>query len=94
MNKFTVLKNQDIEKYLSEEEKQQLLVLIGKLGYGRVMDNKPLNNKYAVVNLDEPYAKEVTDIMNKNKHWKNDDSNAHIKNINLKGSEYSERVCY
>lgn len=69
MNKFTVLKNQDIEKYLNEEEKQQLLNLIGKIGYNRTMDNKSLNNRYAVVNLDEPYAKEVTDIMKRNGHW-------------------------
>lgn len=51
---YLVLKNQDIEKYLSEEEKKQLNKIIGKIEDGRLDDKKHPSNTYYVCNTDEP----------------------------------------
>lgn len=69
MNKFVIIKIEDGLKYLTEEDKKKLCEIESKIKLGRANDNLNPNNKYAVVNLDEPYSKEITDIMKKNGHW-------------------------
>ncbi len=58
-DKFTVLKIEDIEKYLSFVEKELLGTLIDNIQIGREKDGKSASNTYYVVNTDEPYAEEV-----------------------------------
>jgi hypothetical protein len=36
---------------------------------GREKDGKNPNNKYLVINVDEPYADEVIEILKRNGHW-------------------------
>ena len=61
--KFIVLKNADAERYLTDEEFKTLRDLQKKLLTGRMSDGKMQNNTYYVVNTDEPYAKQVRDLI-------------------------------
>lgn len=53
-DKFIVIKTEHAIKRLSEKEKAALVKMLGKLA------NK---NEYWVVNKDEPYAKQVRDLI-------------------------------
>lgn len=61
--KFIVLKNADAERYLTDEELKTLRDLQKKILTGRMSDGKMQNNTYYVVNTDEPYAKQVRDLI-------------------------------
>jgi hypothetical protein len=67
--KFTVLKNEDINKYLDEREKSDLSRILWKVQELRLLDGKPPLNTYLVVNTDEPYATDIVRIMKANSHW-------------------------
>lgn len=67
--KFTVLKNEDINKYLDEREKSDLSRILWKVQELRLLDGKPPLNTYLVVNTDEPYATDIVRIMQANNHW-------------------------
>lgn len=54
----TVIKNEDIEKYLSARQKKQLKKMLDVIACHRIADGKKINN-YVICNLDEPYANEV-----------------------------------
>lgn len=58
-NKFLVLKYEDIEMYLNEQEKFQLKQIGSKIYKARVSEGKTGDNSYYVVNQDEPYAEVV-----------------------------------
>ncbi|URJ42263.1 hypothetical protein [Paenibacillus polymyxa] len=66
---FTVLKNEDINKYLDEREKSDLSRILWKVQELRLMDGKPPLNTYLVVNTDETYAADIVRIMQANNHW-------------------------
>lgn len=68
-NKFIILKIEDGVKYLNKEDKHKLCEIEDKIRIGRVNDGKSPNNKYAVINLDEPYSNEIIEIMKKYGHW-------------------------
>jgi len=53
-----VLKVEDIEKYLNENQQGVLRSFAKTIEQGRLKDNKKLNDYY-VVNTDEPYAPTV-----------------------------------
>lgn len=53
-----VLKNDDVEKYLSKRQKKQLEKIEAAIYTGRLNDSKKYNN-YIVCNEDEPYANDV-----------------------------------
>ena len=61
--KFIVLKNEDAERYLTDEEFKILRSLQKKILTGRMSDGKMQNNTYYVVNTDEPYAMQVRDLI-------------------------------
>lgn len=61
--KFIVLKNADTERYLTDEELKTLRSLQKKILTGRMSDGKLPNNTYYVVNTDEPYAKQVGELI-------------------------------
>lgn len=70
MNKFTVIKNEDIEKYLAPVDANDLIHLIERLRVSKGCNSGiKKENRYAVINLDEPYAKEITEIMKNHGHW-------------------------
>ena len=57
--KYEVMKLDDIDRYLSDEQKEQLSDISQTLQIGRLSDSKPACNKYVVVNEDKPYAEQV-----------------------------------
>jgi hypothetical protein len=66
--KFTVIKNDDIRQYLSEEEQKELRILLFVINRAREEIGKGIN-EYLVVNTDEPYAQEVINVLKRNGHW-------------------------
>ena len=61
--KYEVFKLEDIEK-LSEEDRKAIYDIFLKLHCNRVAGDKKPVNEYLVVNVDEPYAHKVADIIN------------------------------
>ena len=62
-NMYIVIKRDDAEKYLSQEEIHVLTNMLGKISDGRLDDNKYPNNTYYVCNTDEPYADAVHKVI-------------------------------
>lgn len=69
MGKFWVFKSDDIDKYLSNGQYVQLVNISGTIGNERIKEGKNPDNKYMIINRDEPYAEEVLEIMKKHGHW-------------------------
>jgi hypothetical protein len=63
--KFVVLKIEDVDKYCSFEQQEQLSDICVQIEGGRMEEGKNAENRYLVVNIDEPYAKEVKEIIEK-----------------------------
>lgn len=61
--KYLVLKNEDIERYTGNLSKAAINKACTLIKNGRMLDNKPVNNCYLVVNTDELYAGRVADII-------------------------------
>ncbi|MDR5566965.1 hypothetical protein [Paenibacillus larvae] len=60
--KYTILKNEDIEQYLSIYEKMQLRLILTRIDARRALEKKN-ENEYVVIHVDEPYAGQVIDII-------------------------------
>ena len=58
-----VIKLDDAQKYLSNNELQELGSMLEKIELGRQKDKKRGVNEYLIVNTDEPYANEVYKII-------------------------------
>lgn len=68
--KFVVMKIEDLIKYVKSPFKLAMLDNdLEDIKKGREADGKKPVNEYLVINLDEPYAPEVIDILKKNGHW-------------------------
>lgn len=67
--KFTVIKNEDIEKHLDQQDKSELSRLLWKIQELRLVEGKPALNTYLVINTDEEYATDVMRILQDNGHW-------------------------
>lgn len=67
--RFTIIKEQDLERYCSEEQINQLGNILEEIQLGRELDNKNPFNSYVVINLDEPYLGEIVEIMKRNGDW-------------------------
>jgi len=67
-NKFTVVKNQDIQELLEPAEQCEMQRMLRKIDDARFRRGKNIN-VYLVVNIDEPYAPEVAEIMKDHGHW-------------------------
>lgn len=68
--KYEVMKLEDIEKYLSFEQRGQLANIIRTLEYGRLKEGKPACNSYVVVNEDQSYAEQVWALIKE--QWEKD----------------------
>lgn len=68
--KFVVIKIQDLIKYVKSPFKIAMLDNdLKDIREGREADGKKPVNEYLVINLDEPYAPEIIQIMKRNGHW-------------------------
>lgn len=54
--RFTVIKDEDVMKYLNIKGQEALNGILETIADARSMDNKKCENKYLVINTDEPYA--------------------------------------
>ena len=68
-NKYLVLKHSDVDKYLSRNEKIEFDIMLLGITTGRMNDSKNINH-YVVVNEDEPYAKQVWQLIQR--QWEKD----------------------
>lgn len=66
--KFAVAKISDIDSLLDEENIQKFYGLLNRISEEREAIGKS-DNQYIVVNLDEPYAGDVIEILKRNGHW-------------------------
>jgi hypothetical protein len=73
MNKFIVIKRSEFDEIATKEQKREMYNLRYAIARYRVANNKRSDRNYAVINLDEPYAPEIIEIMRKNGHWEDDD---------------------
>lgn len=64
--KFLVVKHSDIQ---GREAVQAHLKLVENVCNKRIAEGKNNNNRYLVINTDEPYADEVAEIMKRHGHW-------------------------
>ncbi|ARF67306.1 hypothetical protein B7C51_04890 [Paenibacillus larvae subsp. pulvifaciens] len=60
--KYTILKNEDIEQYLSIYEKMQLRLILTRIDARRALEKKN-ENEYVLIHVDEPYEGQVIDII-------------------------------
>lgn len=67
--KFSVIKNEDVEKHLDDRDKSELSRILWKIEQGRYEEGKEAANTYLVVNVDEQYASEIINIMKDHGHW-------------------------
>lgn len=77
ISKFTIIKDEDVEKYLTKTEKHIFLALKCKISENRKTDGKK-ENMYMVCNMDEPYAGQVLDIILKGEDIKEKSQCANI----------------
>jgi len=68
-HKYVVIKQDDLYKHASEQDSIDLARIIKNIRISRVKFNKKPSNQYLVINIDEPYAGEVIEILKKNRHW-------------------------
>lgn len=73
-HKFTVVKTEDIKGILTLEEQAELSRLLRKIDEKRFRMGRSIN-VYLVINIDEPYAPDVVEIMKANGHWGTHDPN-------------------
>ena len=58
-----VIKLEDIPLYLSDEQANDLMLMLRTIDVGRKADNRKTDNRYYVCNTDEPYAETVIDAI-------------------------------
>ncbi len=69
LDKFMVIKWEDIWKYLSDTQKRQMERITRTIRNDRERDGKSAENEYIVINTDEPYIDEIIEILKKNNQW-------------------------
>lgn len=67
-DKFFVLNRKDMNKYLTSNQRCQVFEAGIQIFESRQVEGKK-DNKYLVVNTDEPYADEVIEILKRHGHW-------------------------
>lgn len=70
---YTIINERDVDKYLTEEEKQDLegalSYYLGIIEEARLENDKKPYNSYIVVNTDEPYVNEIIEVMKRHGHF-------------------------
>ncbi len=68
-NKFIVVKEEDISRYLNLTKAKEFGFCLDVISNGRREEGENPDNKYLVINVDEPYAPEIVEILKRNGHW-------------------------
>ena len=66
--KYIVIKINDAEEHLMDEEQKELCRLSQEISRMRRHYGKS-DNEYLVINTDEPYVDEIIAILKRNGHW-------------------------
>lgn len=71
--RYTIINERDLNKYVDDVTRKKLEdVLEGvtdQIECGRKDDGKAEFNNYVVINIDEPYIKDIVAILEENGHW-------------------------
>lgn len=67
--KFTVVKNEDLKKYLHAEMESAFFEIAEKVEISKRLEENKKPHTYLVINTDEAYADEVIEILKRNGHW-------------------------
>jgi hypothetical protein len=71
--RFTIINEHDFQKYVPEPAQEDFRITLNNMSAwiedGRMQEGKQPYNSYVVINLDEPYIKEIIEIMKRNGHW-------------------------
>lgn len=71
--RYTIINERDVKKYAKQKwvDKMQKAIdnVLIDVEEGRRKDGKAPYNCYLVINVDEPYAPEVIEIMKRHGHW-------------------------
>lgn len=66
--KYVVLKIDDVDRYCSFEQQDQIDEICNTIQSGRMRENKKAENRYIVINSDETYAPVIAEIMHLHRH--------------------------
>lgn len=69
LDKYIVLKNADIDKYLNEKEKYYLDLALSSIAIGRLNDGLTAEDQYIVVNKKKPYIKRIEEIVDREEFY-------------------------
>lgn len=71
--RYTIINERDLNKYVNDTTRNELEAALESVGdqieNGRINEGKPAFNNYVVVNIDEPYIKDVVAVLEENGHW-------------------------
>lgn len=67
--KYTVVKNDDIDKCLYPHHAEELKKLLEWLAVNKLIQENNKPHTYLVINTDEDYADEIIEILKRNGHW-------------------------
>lgn len=71
--RFTVINERDYHRYVPIQARRNFEIefnnIAGWIEDGRKKEGKNPFNSYVVINLDEPYIKEIIEIMKRHGHW-------------------------
>jgi hypothetical protein len=59
--KYIILKNEDAVKYLTPEQKQQLIAILGAVNAGRMRDRKSIGDLFFALNMKDQFAPQAMD---------------------------------
>ena len=62
-NTHIVIKREDVFKYLTDSQIEDLDIVLNTIADGREKDGKKTDNSYYICNTDEPYADEVLEVI-------------------------------
>jgi len=69
LDKFIVIKRDDAQNFLDRVQLDILSRILKAIASGRRRKGKKTDNEYLVINVDEPYAPEIIEILKRNGHW-------------------------
>ncbi len=71
--KYTIINERDVEKYVDPFTRNELAIALdnvcSQIEHGRETNGKIAFNNYIVVNVDEPYIKDIVAVLEDNGHW-------------------------
>lgn len=71
--RYTIINQRDLNRYVDDVTRSEFEAALDRVGAqiesGRRSESKQEFNNYVVVNIDEPYIKDVVAILEENGHW-------------------------